>query len=129
MDHIVIKTDKFERLTRISEMSTFHMLQSDLYITLAHAVEEYMVQPTTENHTMVDKILSTCKRHFSDYDNLRTVLASELQINGNLRVAESPPRGEDLVEEPADTFETQSTELEEPVVVKNITYVDFTRKR
>lgn len=129
MDHIVVKTDRLGRLTRIAEMSTFHLMQSDLYITLAHAVEEYMVQPTTENHAMVDKILSTCKRHFSDYDNLRTVLAGELQINGNLRVAESTHIREDQVVESVDTFEQQTTELEEPSIVGNITYVDFTKKR
>lgn len=133
MDHIVVKTERLERLSRIAEMATFHLMQSDLYITLAHALEEYMIQPTLENHTQVDQILSVCKKHFSNYDNLRTVLVGELEMNGNLQITNNKNDPQTVIDT-HNVVEDDTPEIisDTPIITSvsdNITHVDFSKKR
>lgn len=128
MDSTVVKVEKLSRLKRIAEMASFHLVESDKYISLARAVEALMITPSVENHAAVNAVLSLCKQHFSDYDNLRTVLVGELEMNGNLSRVDNSPAPTQINDDEAIIPDVETEEVES-VTDGNITYVDFSKKR
>lgn len=127
MDRTVIQVDKLNRLYNIANLSAALTVETDNYIRLAIAVEQYIKDPNQSTYDDVSNALETCGKRHPMFSGMREQMMSMLISNGNLRRMDT--HTEEPFEEPK-TFASEPVQ-EEPIVNKPtiVNLADFRKKK
>lgn len=130
MDKTLINTKKLHRYEYIAELSAASVLEFNVYLQLASAIERYVHELTPENYKIVCDILEQCKSQHARFYQMQKQLVSALVLNNNLRVEPESNQETEIIVDHTTEPVLQPQDVSDPVIITgNVVSLDSFRKK
>lgn len=118
MDHIVLKTAKYNEISDIALQSAHHLVHEDFLIELLISVEQYLMDASSGNLESIKKAYDVCSAEFPLFFGRRTDILTRMHKQGivNMRaIVENTNSEPDDIEPTSDSSATVINLFGKPV--------------